>query len=44
LRRLKEHQTGNRRTDNGTLAHVVMSSAMDAPVSRAWKGYWRRAA
>lgn len=34
----------NRRTDNGTLAHVLVSNAMDAPVSRKWKGYWQRAA
>ena len=29
---------------NGTLAHVLVSNAMDAPVSRNWKGYWQRAA
>lgn len=34
----------NRRTDNGTLAKIVVSNAMDAPVSRNWKGYWQRAA
>jgi hypothetical protein len=34
----------NRRTDNGTLAHIVVSNAMEAPVSRKWKGYWQRAA
>ena len=34
----------NRRTDNGTLAHIVVSNAMDAPVSRNWKGYWQRTA
>jgi len=34
----------NRRTDNGTLAKLVVSNAMDAPVSRDWKGYWQRAA
>jgi len=34
----------NRRTDNGTLAHIVVSNAMGAPVSRNWKGYWQRAA
>jgi transposase-like protein len=34
----------NRRTDNGTLAHVLVSNSMDAPVSRQWKGYWQRAA
>jgi len=33
----------NRRTDNGTLAHIVVSNAMGAPVSRDWKGYWQRA-
>ncbi|MEO9780433.1 MAG: IS1595 family transposase [Sedimentitalea sp.] len=34
----------NRRTDNGTMAKIVVSNAMDAPVSRNWKGYWQRAA
>ena len=34
----------NRRTDNGTLAKIVVSNAMSAPVSRQWKGYWHRAA
>ena len=34
----------NRRTDNGTLAHIMVSNAMGAPVSRSWKGYWQRAA
>ena len=34
----------NRRTDNGTLARIVVSNAMEAPVSRNWKGYWKRAA
>jgi hypothetical protein len=34
----------NRRTDNGTLAQIVVSNAMGAPVSRQWKGYWQRAA
>jgi hypothetical protein len=29
----------NRRTDNGTLAHIIVSNAMDASVSRNWKGY-----
>jgi len=33
----------NRRTDNGTLAHVMVSNAMGAPVSSNWKGYWQRA-
>jgi len=32
----------NRRTDNGTLARIVVSNAMDAPVSRDWQGYWQR--
>ena len=27
----------NRRTDNGTLAHIVVSNAMDAPGSRNWQ-------
>ncbi len=34
----------NRRSDNGELAHRLVSNAMDAPVSRNWKGYWQRAA
>ncbi|MEY8830931.1 IS1595 family transposase [Sedimentitalea sp. XS_ASV28] len=34
----------NRRTDNGTLAQIVVSNSMAAPVSRTWKGYWQRAA
>jgi hypothetical protein len=34
----------NRRTDNDTLAHIVVSNAMDAPVSRDWKGYWQHTA
>lgn len=34
----------NRRTDNGTMARIVVSNAMSAPVSRDWKGYWQRAA
>ncbi|GAA6199213.1 hypothetical protein NBRC116599_04370 [Aquicoccus sp. SU-CL01552] len=34
----------NRRTDNGTLAQIVVSNAMSTPVSRQWKGYWQRAA
>ena len=34
----------NRRTDNGTLARIVVSNAMHSPVSRQWKGYWQRAA
>lgn len=34
----------NRRTDNGTLAHIMVSNAMGSPVSRQWKGYWQRAA
>lgn len=34
----------NRRTDNGTLAHIMVSNSMEAPVSRNWKGYWQRAA
>lgn len=34
----------NRRTDNGTLAHTLVSNAMGARVSRTWKGYWQRAA
>ncbi|EYD77773.1 putative transposase [Rubellimicrobium mesophilum DSM 19309] len=34
----------NRRRDNGTLAYRLAGDAMDSPVSRAWKGYWQRAA
>lgn len=34
----------NRRTDNGTLTHIMVSNSMGAPVSRNWKGYWQRAA
>ena len=28
----------NRRTDNGTFAHTLVSNSMGAPVSRQWKG------
>jgi len=34
----------NRRSDNGSLACGLVECAMDSPVSRAWKGYWQRAA
>ena len=34
----------NRRTDNGTLANIMVSNAMGSPVSRDWKGYWQRSA
>ncbi len=34
----------NRRKDNGALAAALVMNAMDAPVSRQWKGYWQRAA
>lgn len=34
----------NRRSDNGELAHRLVSNAMGARVSRNWKGYWQRAA
>jgi len=34
----------NRRIDNGTQAMMVADAAMDAPVSRNWKGYWQRSA
>lgn len=34
----------NRRTDNGTLAKIVVSNSMAAPVSRQWQDYWQRAA
>jgi hypothetical protein len=33
----------NRRTDNGGLAMNLVANAMEAPVSRNWKGYWQRA-
>lgn len=32
----------NRRIDNGSQAMMVGEAAMDAPVSRQWKGYWQR--
>lgn len=34
----------NRRCSNSELARTVVANAMDAPVSRSWKGYWQRAA
>jgi len=34
----------NRRVDNGSMAYGLVECAMDAPVSRNWKGYWQRAA
>lgn len=34
----------NRRTSNGALAHGLVANAMGCAVSRAWKGYWQRAA
>ena len=34
----------NRRKDNGALAFGLVQNAMGAPVGRAWKGYWQRAA
>ena len=34
----------NRRKSNGTLAYGLVQNAMGCPVSRAWKGYWQRAA
>jgi hypothetical protein len=34
----------SRRTDNSTLAKLVLPNAMDTPVSHNWKGYWQRAA
>lgn len=34
----------NRRLDNGSQAMTLTAAAMDAPVSRSWKGYWQRAA
>ena len=32
----------NRRVDNGSQAMTLTGAAMDAPVSRGWKGYWQR--
>lgn len=32
----------NRRVANGAQAALVTAAAMDAPVSRQWKGYWQR--
>lgn len=32
-----------RRFDNGDLANRLVSKAMDAPVSRNWKGYQQKA-
>lgn len=34
----------NRRVSNGTQAANVVEAAMASPVSRAWAGYWQRAA
>lgn len=34
----------NRRIDNGNQAVLVVEAAMDAPVSRQWKGYWQKGA
>ena len=34
----------NRCVDNGSMAYGLVECAMDAPVSRNWKGYWQRAA
>lgn len=34
----------NRRKDNGAMAFGLVQNAMGSPVSRAWKGYWQRAA
>ena len=34
----------NRRVSNGSQAMMVADAAMDAPVSRQWKGYWQRSA
>ena len=33
-----------RRADNGSQAMTLTGAAMEAPVSRTWKGYWQRAA
>jgi len=37
-------QEDNRCKDNGTLACGLVANAMGAPVSRACKEYWQRAA
>jgi transposase-like protein len=34
----------NRRKSNGALAYGLVANAMGCTVSRAWKGYWQRAA
>lgn len=34
----------NRHKSNGTLAFGLVANALQSPVSRAWKGYWQRAA
>jgi transposase-like protein len=34
----------HRRQSNGELADRLMRNALEAPVSRAWSGYWQRAA
>jgi transposase-like protein len=34
----------NRRQSNSALAMALTEAAMGSPVSRAWKGYWQRAA
>lgn len=34
----------HRRVPNGTLFTAVVDAALNAPVSRQWKGYWQRAA
>ena len=34
----------HRRQSNGALADRLIAGALAAPVSRAWKGYWQRAA
>ncbi len=34
----------NRRVDNGSMAYGLVECAMEAPVSRNWKGYWQRVA
>jgi hypothetical protein len=34
----------HRRVSNGDQAALVSASAMAAPVSRTWAGYWQRAA
>lgn len=47
LHQYEKHATwpeDNRRTDNNGLVRIVVANAMEAPVSRNWKGYRQRMA